>query len=125
MIERLESRLTVALRDLRPDTIVQRIGEPTVGETVKQTIENGANVWPDEASEKSFLAEQNAVQGVPLAPITPMVTLALQREESNAPLPALDDLVNRISPETRQLIDELFRAKFIGVRRAPKTALKD
>ena len=39
-------------------------------------------------------------------------------------LPALEDLVKKISPEARELLDELFRAKFTGVKRVPAKALK-
>ncbi len=35
------------------------------------------------------------------------------------PLPALDDLVARIPGPVRETLDELFRAKFIGVRKYP------
>jgi hypothetical protein len=45
--------------------------------------------------------------------------------EDTAPLPPLDDLVARIPTETRQLMDELFRAKFVTVKRVPRSALKN
>ena len=48
-----------------------------------------------------------------------------EEEEKETPLPALDELVQRLSPETRELLDDLFRAKFVTVRRVPKQALKD
>ena len=41
-----------------------------------------------------------------------------------APLPKLDELVSRIPAETRELLDELFRAKFTTVRRIKQTDLK-
>jgi hypothetical protein len=44
--------------------------------------------------------------------------------EETGELPPLDDLVQRIPPATRTLIDELFRAKFIAVRRLPQSAFK-
>lgn len=45
-------------------------------------------------------------------------------EEAEGELPALEDLVRRIPAPTRQLLDELFRVKFVTVRRVPKKALK-
>ena len=39
-------------------------------------------------------------------------------------LPPLDDLVQRIPAPTRALIDELFRAKFVTVKRLPRSAFK-
>lgn len=44
--------------------------------------------------------------------------------ESGDPLPPLADLVNRIPGPTRDLLEELFRAKFVAVRRIPHSALK-
>ncbi|MBI2516754.1 MAG: hypothetical protein HYV95_07535 [Opitutae bacterium] len=46
-------------------------------------------------------------------------------EDEQGDLPPLDDLVQRIPAATRELIDELFRAKFITVKRVPKSALKN
>lgn len=82
-------------------------------------MENGANVWPDEIAEQAFLAEQS-----PARETAPAVAVKAEPDETNAPMPDLDELVKRISPETRELLDELFRAKFNAVRRVPKTALK-
>lgn len=45
-------------------------------------------------------------------------------DEDSKPLPKLDELVNRIPAETRELLDELFRAKFTTVRRVKKRDLK-
>lgn len=85
-------------------------------------LENGANVWPDESAESAFFAEQRE-QGAPL----PVASAAEVAEEIDAktPLPALDELVKRISPEARAVMDELFRAKFTTVRRVPRQALKE
>lgn len=60
------------------------------------------------------------------APVAPSRTLAADSEpDDQKPLPPLDDLVQRIPAETRQLMDELFRANFVTVKRVPKSALKD
>jgi len=40
------------------------------------------------------------------------------------PLPALVDLVNRIPPEVREALEDLFRARFVTVKRVPAKALK-
>ncbi len=87
-------------------------------------MENGANVWPDEAAETVFLA---GLGGPPElgAPVVEAPAVAEQEEEKEVPLPALDDLVQRLTPETRELLSELFRAKFVTVRRVPKQALKE
>ncbi|HVZ65867.1 MAG TPA: hypothetical protein VG936_14975 [Lacunisphaera sp.] len=44
--------------------------------------------------------------------------------EATGNLPPMDDLVKRIPAPARAAIDELFRARFITVRRMPKSALK-
>lgn len=73
---------------------------------------------PSESEESAFLAEQRQAGPVEAndagAPV----------EEEKGDLPPLDDLVQRIPPATRELIDEIFRAKFITVKRIPKSALK-
>ncbi len=52
------------------------------------------------------------------------VGLVAEVEETPVKLPPLDDLVQRIPPEVRELMDELFRAKFVRVQRVPKKALQ-
>jgi hypothetical protein len=41
-----------------------------------------------------------------------------------SPLPSLEELVQRIPAEARAALDDLFRAKFSGVRRVSKKSLK-
>jgi hypothetical protein len=68
--------------------------------------------WPDETQESSFLSESASRQEAPLPPGA--------REAPSGPsekLPALDSLVARVPPEVLGLLDDLFRAKFTGVRR--------
>ena len=40
-------------------------------------------------------------------------------------LPPLDELVERIPTEVREVLEELFRARFTTVRRIPRQALKE
>lgn len=51
-------------------------------------------------------------------------TTPAQESETGDSLPPLEDLVNRIPAPTRAVVDELFRAKFVTVKRVPKSALK-
>ncbi|RFC45654.1 MAG: hypothetical protein DUW69_001799 [Verrucomicrobia bacterium] len=83
--------------------------------------ETGASNWPDESAETAFQAESRA-RSEPELPAGLMVEAS--EETSPKGLPALEDLVKRIPPEARELLDELFRAKFTGVRRVPEQALK-
>ena len=83
--------------------------------------ETGSSNWPDESAETAFRAETRE-RGEPELPAGLVVEAT--EETDTKPLPALEDLVKRISPETRELMDELFRAKFTTVRRVPAKALK-
>jgi hypothetical protein len=123
----LEARLAVALASRNGTVAISSREMPIKGEVAEETVvpaaslENGANVW-DESTEASFLGEQRE-QGNPTAPAT--VSAAPTEEVDRTPLPPLDDLIKRIPAETRAVMDELFRAKFVSVRRIPKTALKE
>jgi hypothetical protein len=76
--------------------------------------------WPGTADETAFLAEQ---RGPAVAP--PAATAGLAKEETDAsPLPSLNELVERIPAEARAALDDLFRAKFTGVRRVSTKSLK-
>lgn len=79
------------------------------------------NVWPSENEEAAFLAEARE-RGEKVVPVAREVVE--EAEENQQPLPSLDELVNRIPAETRELLDELFRARFVAVRRVKKTDLK-
>lgn len=86
-------------------------------------LENGANVWPDENAEASFIAEARQ-RGEPVVATAATVELAEEKEEDKKALPPLADLMKRLSPEVRETLDDLFRAKFTTVRRVPKRFLK-
>lgn len=88
-------------------------------EAVPAAVANGANVWPDEVAEGAFLAEARE-RG---EPVVAAAVEAVEETETKS-LPALDELVKRIPPDVRETLDDLFRAKFITVRRVPKKALK-
>ncbi|OAM87950.1 hypothetical protein AW736_20005 [Termitidicoccus mucosus] len=45
-------------------------------------------------------------------------------ETDNAKLPPLETLKARIPQETRELLEELFRARFVAVKKIPRQALK-
>lgn len=81
---------------------------------------NGAG-WPDEAAESAFRAEARERGEAPVA--TPPA--AENSDDTDAKgLPSLDELVQRIPADVRETLDELFRARFVTVKRVPKRALK-
>jgi hypothetical protein len=104
---------------------IERAAAAPNGETseadfaVESNSSDSTNVWPDEAAEAAFLGE---TQGSALPAAIPVAEV--EEKVTNTPLPKLDDLVNRIPMETRELLDELFRAKFTTVRRVKATDLK-
>lgn len=80
-----------------------------------------AGSWPDDAAESAFLAEARE-RGETAAPSKPKEESV---EETDAkPLPALNELVQRIPADVRETLEDLFRARFVTVKRVPKRALK-
>lgn len=83
--------------------------------------EAGAANWPDEFAESAFLSEARD-RGEKVVPVLAKEDIA---EETDAKtLPSLDELVQRIPSEVREVLEDLFRAKFTTVRRIPRKALK-
>ena len=78
-------------------------------------------MWPDEAAEAAFLAD---TRGTPEAVVSRRET-PVNEEAQTTPLPKLDELVDRIPAESRELLEELFRAKFTTVRRIKQSDLKN
>ena len=77
--------------------------------------------WPDETVESAFRAEAlDRGEAVTLA----RVPVEANEETGTTPLPALDELVKRIPPHVRETLDDLFRARFVTVRRVPERVLK-
>ena len=92
-----------------PSTVVSAPGVPE---------ESG---WPDAAAESAFLAEAKSRGELP----APKPAPAEEAEEADtAPLPPMDKMVERIPPPVREMLDDLFRARFVRVARIPRRALK-
>lgn len=56
--------------------------------------------------------------------VTPALMHVEAPPEEKGDLPPMDDLVKRIPMAARDLIEELFRARFVTVKRIPQSALK-
>ena len=78
-----------------------------------------APAGPSSEEEAAFLAQERE-----LGIVTPALTHVESLPEDKASLPPMEDLVNRIPMPARDLLEELFRAKFITVKRIPQSALK-
>lgn len=100
--------------------------EPDAGEAVAAVpaapaVEASGAHWPDESSESAFLAEARD-RGEPVA-FKPPESDGPDETDAKA-LPPLNELVERIPPAVREALDDLFRARFVAVRRVPKKALR-
>jgi hypothetical protein len=91
-------------------------------ESITSSSDVGAPIWPDESVESAFLAEARD-RGEKVA--LPKAPEEVADERDTAPLPPLNELVERIPAEVRDVLDELFRARFVTVKRIPKSALKN
>lgn len=76
----------------------------------------------DAAAESAFLAE--ARERGETVSRAPAAVNGEAEEKGSQPLPRLEELVNRIPENVRDALDELFRARFVTVKRFPKKALK-
>jgi hypothetical protein len=88
-----------------------------------EASDEGAPVGPSENEESAFLAEQRSAP----APEAPAAVRGSPTDEENSgpALPPLDSLVQRIPSATREVMEELFRARFVTVKRVPTSALKN
>mgnify|MGYP000915859769 FL=1 len=138
MIDRLETRLEAAREQKAPAVTERGAAAATTSSTTAQETpaaeiqsvrgdesaavagEEETNVWPSEAEEAAFLAEASE-RGEKVVPVSREVE---EEADDAKPLPKLDELVNRIPAETRELLDELFRARFVAVRKVKKKDLK-
>ena len=90
------------------------------------TSGDDAAPWPgDDAAEAVFRADalsrgENVGGSFPV----PEVAEAAEEPEPKGALPPLDQLVQRLPAEVRDTLEDLFRAKFVSVKRVPKKALK-
>jgi len=78
-----------------------------------------APAGPSSEEEATFLAQEREMGNV-----TPALMHVEKAPEERGELPPMEDLVKRIPMPTRDLMEELFRAKFVTVKRLPRSALK-
>lgn len=85
-------------------------------------VEDAGVSWPDDTAESSYLAEARERGETP----APAASKAPEKDDADPKsLPPLDELVERIPAGVREVLDDLFRAKFTKVRRIPRSALKE
>lgn len=84
-------------------------------------IDDSAPIGPSAAEEGAFLSAERENAGVGAAVVQPEAD-AVDAEKGE--LPPMEDLVQRIPVAARELMEDLFRARFVTVKRIPKSALK-
>jgi len=109
--------------------LVEQVNIPGVdvagGAAPAQPFDDDGPTWPDEASESAMRAEV-AERGETLSSRAAREAAEAAAEEAaeKRNLPPLDDLIQKIPADVRETLEDLFRAKFVKVTRAPKKALK-
>lgn len=93
---------------------------PASADALAGSPDEGAPVGPSPDEEAALFASERPMA----APVRVAAAEAATEPDASQPLPPLEDLVGRISAPTRELLDELFRAKFVTVKRVPSSALK-
>ena len=83
------------------------------------TMSADAPAGPSSEEEAAFLAQEREM-GI----VTPALMHTESPPEEKGSLPPMEDLVKRIPMPARDLMEELFRAKYITVKRMPQSALK-
>lgn len=73
--------------------------------------------WPSAADEAAFLGQGGQAHAE--AGRAQMDPVANGSEPPEERTPSLDELVARVPADVREMLDDLFRAKFTAVRRIP------
>jgi type IV secretory pathway protease TraF len=87
------------------------------------SADQSAPIGPSAEEETAFLSSERENGGPVL--VAPSTAAALNADDEKGELPPMEDLVKRIPAQTRDLIEDLFRARFVTVKRIPKAALKN
>lgn len=83
-----------------------------VGDYAPAPFDEDGPIWPDEVAEAAFIGEPEPSGG------------SVEPERPGA-LPTLESLVARLDETTKSALEELFRARFVSVRRVQAGWLKD
>lgn len=96
-------------------------GKPDEEESAPAVLLPDAPGAPSPEEEAAFLA----VEGTDgEAYSLPSKAESAEPEAGDASLPPMEDLVKRIPAPVRETLEELFRARFVTVKRFPQSALK-
>ena len=106
-------------REAPPQTAEKNLGAPRTTDAGDYT-DSDAPEWLDTAGEAAYLGEQAALETAPPARAADAAD-AEDADDKTAgkELPAMDTLVARIPAESREILEDLFRARFVKVRKIP------
>ncbi len=111
-----------------PEALVAATNQPEAAvnpteeeESAPAALVVDAPAGPSSEEEAAFLAQDRSAEQADS--LQPTIDSA-EPGKGETTLPPLEDLVNRIPAPARELMEELFRARFVTVKRLPKSALK-
>lgn len=109
--------------DTGSDVEEEALATPRIQSTTteyERSFDDDGPSWPDEAAESQFLANEPTV-----LPIAPALSTAAAAPRKKRNLPSLESLTERLDPNLKAELDELFRARFVAVREIQPGWFKD
>lgn len=97
------------------------VAEETEAASIEESTAS-APTWPDEAAESAMVSELR--DRGEFTPVASSRAAEINEEAETTALPPLNQLVEKIPTEVRETLEDLFRARFVTVKRVPKKALK-
>ncbi|MFT3780405.1 MAG: hypothetical protein QM790_00220 [Nibricoccus sp.] len=117
-VSRPQAGVTTAAHSAEPSD--ENGEEATVATPSENSVSASTDGAPPPPDEEGFVWPEGA------APQTDGLSASADPEQAvpDAPLPTLDELVKRIPSNVREALDDLFRARFVTVKRTEAKALK-
>ena len=107
------------------EAVTVSVAQARGDENVAAPFDDDGPVWPSEAAESAFLSEEKAQgRAAPRAGAQTLRQAAEDEESALGPLPNLEALIARIPANAREMLEDLFRPKFTGVKRVRSDVLK-
>ncbi len=97
-----------------PETI-EEAAPAVVGSALQLTESHGLNGSIAHEEGEGFVWPEGT---------TEVTSHSVELREDALPLPKLEDLVQKLPADTREVLEDLFRVRFVSVKRVPKSALK-
>jgi hypothetical protein len=106
------------VRDREGD-VVEEVGEEAAFATkTDEDFTPGATSAPPPEDDDGYVWPEGSEAAAATVGLTPTAPAA------ETPLPSLDELVKRLPADVRETFDDLFRGKFVGVKRVSLSSLK-